>query len=188
MKGLKDQKPPTRFSTNFKTQQKPLELNLTKKCFYLLFLILTVFPGCSLVKPRIIPDRNLASAVRAELGLDSNDPILEKDLRELKRLTAINRGIKKLTGLEKAANLRGLWLNLNKIRNITPLARLTQLTHLELSDNEVHNITPLADVTELNTFWIAQLRCKSETSNEIFNQFQNTAETPGAEPYEKPFQ
>jgi len=29
--GLKDQKPPTRFSTNFKTQQKPLELNLTKK-------------------------------------------------------------------------------------------------------------------------------------------------------------
>jgi len=33
--------------------------------------------------------------------------------------------------------------------------------------------------------WIAQLRCKSETSNEIFNQFQNTAETPRAEPYEK---
>jgi len=28
---LKDQKPPTRFSTNFKPQQKLLELNLTKK-------------------------------------------------------------------------------------------------------------------------------------------------------------
>jgi len=26
---------------------------------------------------------------------------------------------------------------------------------------------------------------RSETSDEIFNQFQTTAETPGAEPYEK---
>jgi len=31
LEGLKDQKPPTRFSTNFKPQQKLLELNLTKK-------------------------------------------------------------------------------------------------------------------------------------------------------------
>ena len=59
------------------------------KRFYLLFLILTVSLSCSLVKPTDIPDKNLAAAVREELGLDPNEPIFEKDLRELKRLIAI---------------------------------------------------------------------------------------------------
>ena len=69
---------------------------------YLLFLILTIFLNCSLVKPEVMPDKNLAAAVRAELGLDPNEPILEKDLRALKRLTAMHSGIKNLTGLEKS--------------------------------------------------------------------------------------
>ena len=56
------------------------------KYFYSFFLILTVSFSCSLVKPRVIPDKNLAAAVRTELGLAPNEPILEKDLRELKIL------------------------------------------------------------------------------------------------------
>ena len=119
--------------------------------FYLLFLILTVFLGCSLVKPKVIPDKNLAAAVQEELGLDLYEPILEKDLKKLEYLVAVNSGIKKLTGLEKAANLRALWLPMNDIRDITPLTNLTQLTQLSLNENEVRDITSLADLTELNT-------------------------------------
>ena len=48
------------------------------KRIYLLFLILTIFLNCSLVKPKVIPDQNLAAAVRAELGLDPNEPILAR--------------------------------------------------------------------------------------------------------------
>ena len=74
------------------------------KRVYLLFLILTVLLNCSLVKSKIIPDKNLAAAVREQLSLDPNEPILEKDLRALKDLFAMHRGIKDLTGLEKATN------------------------------------------------------------------------------------
>jgi len=48
------------------------------KRFYLLFLILTVLLSCSFVKPKVIPDKNLAAAVRVELGLNPNVPIFEK--------------------------------------------------------------------------------------------------------------
>ncbi len=75
------------------------------KHLYPLFLILTVFLSCSLVKSKIIPDKNLAAAVREQLDLAPNAPILEKDLRALEFLMAVGRGIKKLTGLEKATNL-----------------------------------------------------------------------------------
>ena len=119
------------------------------KHFYLLFLMLTVCLNCSLVKPEVIPDKNLANAVRAELGLDPNEPILEKDLRALKQLGAVYKGIKNLTGLEKATNLRMLVLEGNEITNVTPLANLTQLTWLALKRNKISDITPLANLTQL---------------------------------------
>ena len=121
------------------------------KRFYLLFLILTVFLNCSHVKPELMPDQNLAAAVRAELGLDPNEPIFEKHLRELKRLFAMHSGIKDLTGLEKATNLQMLYLDGNKIANITPLARLTQLKALGLKHNHIRDIAPLTKLTELNS-------------------------------------
>ncbi len=85
------------------------------KRVYLFFLMLTVFLNCSLVKPVVMPDQNLAAAVRAELGLNPNEPIFQKDLRELEFLIARHRGIKNLTGLEKAKNLQliatKLWIS-----------------------------------------------------------------------------
>ena len=49
---------------------------------------------------------------------------------------AVGRGIKKLNGLEKAANLRILWLEKNEIRDISPLADLTELNRLILPKNK----------------------------------------------------
>lgn len=119
------------------------------KHFYLLFLILTLFLSCSFVKPKVIPDKNLAAAVRAGLGLDPNEPILEEDLRELEYLVAAGREIKNLNGLEKAVNLRSLWLGHSKITNIIPLTALTQLTYLNLSRNEIRDITPIQNMKSI---------------------------------------
>ena len=41
------------------------------KRVYPLCLILTIFLNCSLVKPVVMPDQNLAAVVRAELGFKS---------------------------------------------------------------------------------------------------------------------
>lgn len=46
------------------------------KRVYLLFLILTVLLNCSLVNPKVIPDKNLAAAVREQL----DDESVEKGL------------------------------------------------------------------------------------------------------------
>ena len=128
------------------------------KRVYLLFLILTVFLSCSLAKPKVIPDKNLAAAVRAELGLNPDEPILEKDLRALKRLFAMHRGIKDLTGLEKATNLQMLYLDGNPRVNITPLARLTQLKNLSLRHNQIRDIAPLTKLTELQALILTNNR------------------------------
>ena len=104
------------------------------KRVYLFSLILTVFLNCSLAKPGVIPDPNLAAAVRAELGLDPNEPIFETDLRALERLIAMNSGIKNLTGLEKATNLQMLYLDGNPGVNITPLARPNTTQKLNSSE------------------------------------------------------
>ena len=115
------------------------------KRFYLLFLILTVFLNCSFAKPGVIPDPNLAAAVREQLRLARNEPISEKDLRELEILVIVHKGVKNLTGLEKAANLRMLWPVQNEITDISPLADLTELDWLTLSKNKIEDITPIAN-------------------------------------------
>lgn len=121
------------------------------KHFYLLFLILTVFLSCSLVNPKVIPDKNLAAAVRKELDLAPNAPISEKDLRTLERLIAMHRGMKDLTGLEKVKSLQILSVGFNGITNITPLTCLTQLKGLGLRSNRIRDIAPLTKLTELNS-------------------------------------
>ncbi|MXY28857.1 leucine-rich repeat domain-containing protein [Candidatus Poribacteria bacterium] len=79
-----------------------------------------------------IPDANLAAAVREIIG----DSITTHTLLDLKHLTASERGIENLTGLEHASNLRNLNLQRNVISDISPLSGLTQLTVLLLGSSE----------------------------------------------------
>lgn len=115
----------------------------------MIFLFLTLSLSCSLVKPQIIPDKNLADAVRQELGLASNESILEEDLKELEQLIVVGREIKKLNGLEKAVGLKYLLLDRNNIKNIKPIGNLKQLTYLSLGNNEIRNIKPIANLNGL---------------------------------------
>lgn len=100
-----------------------------------------------------IPDTNLAVVVRDALGLDPNDQIPKKKLERLETLSAFQKNIEDLTGLEKAIGLKTLIIRgkhgQQRIRDITPLAKLTQLTELSLSENRITDITPLANLKQL---------------------------------------
>ena len=92
-----------------------------------------------------IPDPNLAAAIRQEIG----GSITTHTLLNLTKLKVYSGGIKNLTGLEHAHNLRELDLGHNSITDISALAGLTQLTGLVLGGNNISNISALAGLTQL---------------------------------------
>ena len=99
-------------------------------------------------------DANLAREIREALRLPAGDgvdllKIPKAELAKLTKLTADDRNISDLTGLEHASQLTVLNLEDNNISNLTPLAQLTQLTSLNLEDNKISDLTPLTQLTQL---------------------------------------
>ena len=97
----------------------------------------------------LIPDTNLAAAVRETLDLGPNAPITEQTMQRLIRLWAGSRQIKDLTGLEHAIQLEELSLGYNQIRDIRPLIGMTKLRRLFLGSNQISDVSPLAGLTRL---------------------------------------
>ena len=135
---------------------------LMKKLF-MLFAIVSVFFSCSYGQQVEIPDENLAAAIRQNLGLRPDTPITGWDLRKLKTLSAPQKGIKDLRGLEKANSLTTLELYDNEISDISPLAGLKKLRKLTLSANQITDISPLAGLTLLNYLGLEQNRISDIT-------------------------
>ncbi len=112
-------------------------------------------------KPVSLPDSNLAAAVRETLGLSSGEAITTQAMLRLDALEAPNRGIRALTGLEHAVNLRELNLggeyvsgqgsvNSNAISDFSPLAKLAKLQTLSLRFTPgLADVAPLANLTQL---------------------------------------
>ena len=96
-----------------------------------------------------IPDANLRSAIEAALGKTSGTPTTEAEIETLTYLSAGNTGIRDLTGLEYATNLKNLWLRNNNITDISALAGLTNLTELALWGNNITDISALSGLTNL---------------------------------------
>ncbi len=97
-----------------------------------------------------IPDANLRAAVEAALGKTSGAPITVAEMETLTWLEAdFDAGISALTGLEFAANLRGLLLAYNPITDLSPLSGLTNLWRLSLSDTNIPDLSPLSGLTNL---------------------------------------
>ena len=109
-----------------------------------------------------IPDPKLALAVRETLELAPDDAITQLVMRRLINLTASDRQITDLTGLEYAHNVRDLWLDNNQIKDLTPLSGLTELTLLDLSDNPINDIEPLAKIKNLS-----RLDCRNAQISDI---------------------
>ncbi|MDR3686162.1 MAG: leucine-rich repeat domain-containing protein [Coriobacteriia bacterium] len=92
------------------------------------------------------PDPGLDAAIRAMIGKPMPEEIRSSDLATITGLQLEGYGIKRLDGLENAANIT--WLDLwgNEITTITPLGSLTHLSSAVLPYNEISDLTPLASL------------------------------------------
>ena len=118
-----------------------------------------------LVEVSLIPDANLAAAVHETLGLMTEVPLTIEVLQTLRTLSARDRQIVDLTGLEYATNLTSLNLGKswdsdapNRLSDVSPLANLTSLTVLGLSTNQISNVSPLANLTNLTSLNLSSNR------------------------------
>ena len=109
-------------------------------------MIMFVSSPVVLSQPVDFEDENLKALVQEELGGQEPTRFL---MLSLTRLSARNRDISDLTGLEHAPNLYDLNLDFNQISNLSPLAGLTNLEDLSLEDNQITNLSPLAGLTNL---------------------------------------
>jgi hypothetical protein len=101
--------------------------------------------------PVYFPDANLKAAVESELGIPDPTPT---DMLLLTSLSAVNRQIVDLTGIEYATNLTSLDLAWNQIRDISALSGLTNLTDLDLGSNRVSDISALSALTNLTGLYL----------------------------------
>ena len=102
-------------------------------------------------QPQVVEilDPNLRSALREALSLSSNQPITQARMRSLTKLSAAQRGIKDLTGLEHATALKWLHIARNDIRDLRPLTTMTRLELLHAHSNPITSISPLSNLTQL---------------------------------------
>ena len=96
-----------------------------------------------------MPDANLRSAVRAELGLNEENTLTQQAMQGLTVFMAQSKQIKNLAGLEQATRLTKLVLGYNQISDISALEGLTALTWLDLENNQISDISALEGLTAL---------------------------------------
>ena len=92
----------------------------------------------------VFSDSSLRTAVASQLVKQGQIPlgsdgttITPSDVATLTTLSAPDRGIVRLDGLQHAVNLTSLQLRGNRIADITELSGLTKLTELDLSGNDL---------------------------------------------------
>ena len=90
----------------------------------------------------LVPDKNLETAIKAELKKKAEEPLKEEDLKNVYFLEAKKKEIVDLTGLEKCPNLALINLSGNKIVNVAPLAGLSNLQSLDLAKNQIADVGP----------------------------------------------
>ena len=102
-----------------------------------------------------IPDASLRAAIEAALRKERGATITAAEMATLEILGAYDAGISVLTGLEYAANLTWLSLNVNNISDVSPLAGLTKLTTLFIDGNNVSDLSPLSRLTDLTSLYLS---------------------------------
>ena len=112
----------------------------------------------------LIPDPNLASAVREALGLSPSDTITQIDMLRLTRFGVPDRQITDLIGLEHAIRLRQLVIDHNQVHDITPLSTMKELKELSIKENKISDIQPVSALTQLEHFSIRENSISDITS------------------------
>ena len=103
-------------------------------------------PGSEVV---VIPDANLAAAIRNKLEYPPEKQITSFDMARLSYLNAYSRGITDLTGLEHAVAIEYLNINDNQIQDLTPILALPELRKMHISQNPITDLTQVSELTQL---------------------------------------
>ena len=99
-----------------------------------------------------IPDPNLRAVIEEVLNKAPGATITADEMATLETLEVLadSKGIRDLTGLEFATNMRDLWLKHNEhISDLSPIAGLHNLTALDIGHNSVSDLSPLEGLTNL---------------------------------------
>ena len=100
----------------------------------------------------VIPDVNLRAVIVEVLGKeDATAPITFEEMKTLTTISASDRDIKDLTGLEYAVNLEILNASDNQITDLSPLSKLINLRVLNIWHNPVESLSPIAGLSNLET-------------------------------------
>ncbi len=100
---------------------------------------------------QIFPDKNLEEAVRQYVfeKRHTDEPIVAEDVATISTISARDKGIRDLTGLEHCKRLMLLELPGNEVSDLSPIAGLDLLQSLTLTGNRVEDIAPLKDLKRL---------------------------------------
>ncbi len=123
-------------------------------CFFVLPLFLEA-------KPLFVPEPMLEEALAKSLQVDRDSLTAELISEKLEYFELNNVGIRDLTGLESAKNLKVLVLRDNLIKDISPLSDLPHLQKVDLSGNRISSLSPFAGLSlKKMQDEIAQIRLK----------------------------
>ena len=111
-------------------------------------------PGDSTGAALVFADSALHSAVEAAAAAEIGDAA------GLVSLTAKERGIADLSGIEQLTRLEVLDLYGNEIRDLSPLSGLRRLRYLDLGSNRVEEVSPLASLKGLQVLLLADNEVK----------------------------
>ena len=110
------------------------------------------------------PDAGLDAAIRQALGKRTGQQIAVEDLADLTSLSANDKGISNLSGIELCSNLTTLSLFGNQISDLIPLGSLTNLTSLiGISNNQISDISPLTSLPNLTHVYLGGNKLNQES-------------------------
>lgn len=100
---------------------------------------------------QIFPDEALEAAVRQYVfeKRNTDEAITAEDVATISTITARDKGIRDLTGLEHCKRLMLLELPRNEVSDLSPLSGLDLLQSLTLTNNQVEDISPLSGLSRL---------------------------------------
>ena len=141
-------------TTNTKSSHKDQGIVCFVNLIFIVCLHFLVLHPIATAQTVDFPDPNLRAALEAALDKAAGAGITQAEMASLESFYAFELGIRDLTGLEFAVNLKELRLGLNEISDLSALKGLTSLSVLDLHRNrEIWDLSPLRGLRQLT--WLS---------------------------------
>ena len=101
--------------------------------------------------PLQFADPALAARVKTAAGVDPEQELYFKHVKDLTHLNASGLGVTVLPGIECLPSLADLNLSGNELSDLSPLAGVGTLEELNLDNNQIVDVSPLAALVSLTT-------------------------------------